>query len=162
MTSSEHSDGSKQPETVVELTTTTAGHALHTDDGHDFTNKQGDINQAAQDETSMGLLTALRNYPRAAAWSILLSTSIVMVAYDTILLNSFYAYPSFQKKKSPGLVMPKGNAGFQLSGRADFRMAQMLVGSLACCLLAACAMPTGQYQMRIDDFTLTLATGISL
>lgn len=99
MTPSEHSDGSKQPETnFVELTTTTAGHALHTDNGHDFTSKQGDINQAAQDETSMGLLTALRNYPKTAAWSILLSTSIVMVAYDTILLNSFYAYPSFQKK----------------------------------------------------------------
>jgi MFS transporter, SP family, general alpha glucoside:H+ symporter len=59
---------------------------------------EGDANEAAQVQTAMSLTMALKQYPKAAAWSILFSTTIVMLAYDTILLNSFYAYPSFQRK----------------------------------------------------------------
>jgi MFS transporter, SP family, general alpha glucoside:H+ symporter len=63
-----------------------------------FKDVDGDANEAAQAQTTMSLMTALRQYPKAAAWSILFSPTIVMLAYDTILLNSFYAYPSFQKR----------------------------------------------------------------
>ncbi|KAF2168684.1 hypothetical protein M409DRAFT_65549 [Zasmidium cellare ATCC 36951] len=58
----------------------------------------GDAVEAAVTQTHMSLLEGLRRYPKAAGWSILLSTTIVMLAYDTILLGSFYAYPSFQRK----------------------------------------------------------------
>ncbi|KAK4554274.1 hypothetical protein LTR86_008482 [Recurvomyces mirabilis] len=68
-------------------------------DGDDIDAIKGGDSKAANDEqTHMTLRTALRQYPKAAAWSILFSTTIVMLAYDTILLNSFYAYPSFQRK----------------------------------------------------------------
>ena len=38
-------------------------------------------------EKNMGILEALKLYPKAAGWSILLSTAIVMEGYDTILLR---------------------------------------------------------------------------
>jgi len=58
----------------------------------------GDAKQAASAEHRMSLAEGLKSYPAAAAWSILISSTIVMVAYDTVLLNSFFAYPSFRKK----------------------------------------------------------------
>lgn len=58
----------------------------------------GNAKAAAVSETRMSLLQGLRAYPSAVGWSVLVSTSIVMVAYDTVLLNSFYAYPSFRNK----------------------------------------------------------------
>lgn len=60
--------------------------------------KAGDAVEAAVTQTHMSLTEGLRRHPKAASWSILLSTTIVMLAYDTILLGSFYAYPSFQRK----------------------------------------------------------------
>lgn len=63
-----------------------------------FAMKAGNAREAASSETHMTLGKALRLYPKAAAWSALISTTIVMVAYDTVLLNSFFAYPSFTRK----------------------------------------------------------------
>ncbi|KAK9318700.1 hypothetical protein V1517DRAFT_342455, partial [Lipomyces orientalis] len=43
-------------------------------------------------------LQALKLYPKAVGWSVLLSLAIVMEGYDIVLLNSFYAFPAFVKK----------------------------------------------------------------
>ena len=56
-----------------------------------FALKGGDAAEAATVQTRMSLLKGLKQYPKAAAWSILLSTTIVMLAYDTALLGNFYA-----------------------------------------------------------------------
>jgi len=51
-------------------------------------------------------------YPKAIFWALVMSLTIVMEGYDTILIGSFYAYPSFQKKYGqyyPGL-------GYQIPG----------------------------------------------
>lgn len=40
----------------------------------------------------------MRLYPKAVAWSMLISTCIVMEGYQTCLLSNFYAFPEFQRK----------------------------------------------------------------
>lgn len=45
----------------------------------------------------MTFVRACRLYPKAMAWSALLSMTIVMEGYDTTLVNSFYAFPVFRR-----------------------------------------------------------------
>ena len=54
--------------------------------------------QAALDEHNMTVREALRTYPKAVMWSLLVSTSIIMEGYDLVLINSFYAQESFARK----------------------------------------------------------------
>lgn len=62
----------------------------------------GDLNEDAyrgtQYEHNMTLLQAIRMYPKATAFSMILSLSVIMEGYDTSLLGSFFGYPQFQKK----------------------------------------------------------------
>ncbi|KAI6775282.1 hypothetical protein HG530_002040 [Fusarium avenaceum] len=53
--------------------------------------------QAADEEHSLTLLQAIRQYPKAVMWSALLSTSIIMEGYDIVLISSFFAQPSFRE-----------------------------------------------------------------
>ena len=41
---------------------------------------------------------ALRAYPYAAFWSLVVSMSIIMEGYDTNLIGNFYGYPAFAKQ----------------------------------------------------------------
>lgn len=54
--------------------------------------------QASDEEHAQTLFQALRDNRKAVAWSMLISMSIIMEGYDTILMGNFYAYPSFTKK----------------------------------------------------------------
>ncbi|KAL6890069.1 general substrate transporter [Trichoderma evansii] len=54
--------------------------------------------QAAEADHSLGFMQAIRKYPKAVMWSVLLSTSIIMEGYDIVLLFSFFAQPSFTKR----------------------------------------------------------------
>lgn len=71
-----------------------------------------DAQTATLNEHSMTLYQALRAQPWAVLWSIVVSMSIVMEGYDTILIGNFYAYPTFKEKY--GEYYP--DAGYQLSG----------------------------------------------
>ncbi|KAH8424580.1 hypothetical protein N8T08_001121 [Aspergillus melleus] len=53
---------------------------------------------ATDKEQNMTLLQGIKLYPKAVAWSILISTVIVMEGYDISLINNFYAFPQFSKK----------------------------------------------------------------
>lgn len=53
---------------------------------------------AADKERKMTLLQGIKLYPKAVAWSILISTCIVMEGYDITLVNNFYAFPPFNRK----------------------------------------------------------------
>ena len=46
----------------------------------------------------MTLMQGLRLYPKAVAWSILISTTIVMEGYDVSLVGNFYAFDTFNRK----------------------------------------------------------------
>ena len=52
---------------------------------------------ASQREHRMSFMQGLRMYPKAIGWSVLLSMTIVMEGYDTALINTFYAFPAFNK-----------------------------------------------------------------
>lgn len=64
-----------------------------------FDTKDSDMaRQAADQEHAMTLIQAIRRYPKAVLWSVLLSTSIIMEGYDIVLVSSFFAQPSFLKR----------------------------------------------------------------
>ncbi|GAA6041812.1 hypothetical protein JCM8097_007173 [Rhodosporidiobolus ruineniae] len=49
-------------------------------------------------EHKLTLKECLRRYPRCIAWSMMLSTALIMTGYDIVLLGSFYAMPQFNEK----------------------------------------------------------------
>ena len=53
---------------------------------------------AATDEISMSLAQAIKLYPKAVGWSVLLSSALIMEGYDLALLGSLYASPQFNMK----------------------------------------------------------------
>ncbi|KAK7718455.1 hypothetical protein SLS64_002410 [Diaporthe eres] len=53
---------------------------------------------AASEEKTMSLRQALRLYPKAIGWSVLLSSTLIMEGYDLALLGSLYASPQFNMK----------------------------------------------------------------
>ncbi|KFY23853.1 hypothetical protein V493_05587 [Pseudogymnoascus sp. VKM F-4281 (FW-2241)] len=57
----------------------------------------GAQNAEAQ-EKSMTLLQAIKLYPTAIGWSMVLSTALVMEGYDLLLLSNLYASPMFNQK----------------------------------------------------------------
>ncbi|KAK4153638.1 alpha-glucosides permease MPH3 [Chaetomidium leptoderma] len=61
---------------------------------------------ATEKEQKMTLLQGFRLYPKAVAWSMLISTCIVMEGYDICLINNFYAFPQFKQKY--GEQLPNG------------------------------------------------------
>ncbi|RFU80639.1 sugar porter sp family mfs transporter [Trichoderma arundinaceum] len=61
---------------------------------------------AAAKEQSMTLLQGIKLYPKAIAWSMIISTCIVMEGYDISLVNNFYAFPQFNEKY--GELFPDG------------------------------------------------------
>lgn len=48
---------------------------------------------AAHKEQKMSLLQGIKLYPKAIAWSVLISTTIVMEGYDISLVNNFCMCP---------------------------------------------------------------------
>lgn len=65
-----------------------------------------DAKDASNNEHSMSAWQALRVYPKAVAWSLLLSTAVIMEGYDVVLLANFYALPLFNQKY--GSITPDG------------------------------------------------------
>ena len=53
---------------------------------------------ASEKEQKMSLIQGIRLYPKAIAWSFVISTCIVMEGYDVALVNNFYAFTPFNEK----------------------------------------------------------------
>ena len=53
---------------------------------------------ASDSEHDETVRQALKNHWPAVLWSMGMSMSVVMEGYDTILMSSFFAYPSFAQK----------------------------------------------------------------
>ncbi|OXH30015.1 MFS transporter, SP family, general alpha glucoside:H+ symporter, partial [Cryptococcus neoformans] len=68
------------------------------DDIDDYDDVVQSARQGMESEKALSLRESLRRYPRAVAWSVLLSTSLVMEGFDTVLINNFYALPQFVQK----------------------------------------------------------------
>ncbi|KAI9642695.1 hypothetical protein NHQ30_008426 [Ciborinia camelliae] len=65
-----------------------------------------DAKASTEREHNMTLLQGIRLYPKAIAWSLLISTCIAMEGYDVCLLSNFYAFPQFNQKY--GEQLPDG------------------------------------------------------
>ncbi|KEZ45748.1 hypothetical protein SAPIO_CDS1546 [Scedosporium apiospermum] len=65
-----------------------------------------DAKAATDKERNMTLWQGIKLYPKAIAWSILISTCIVMEGYDISLVNNFYAFDQFNRKY--GEQLPDG------------------------------------------------------
>jgi Sugar (and other) transporter len=72
----------------------------------EFTDLHDEAREHAEKETSMGFMEGIKTYPNAVAWSVLLSSSIIMEGYDTNLLGSFFAFPVFNQQF--GNELPSG------------------------------------------------------
>jgi len=70
-----------------------------------------DAKAATKAEHRMTFIQGVKLYPKAMAWSVLLSCTIVMEGYDTTLINSFLAFPVF--RESYGSAVP--GHGYQIS-----------------------------------------------
>jgi SP family general alpha glucoside:H+ symporter-like MFS transporter len=55
-------------------------------------------NKATQSEQNMTLMEGLRLYPKAVAWSVLLSAAIIMEGFDKVLIANLMAVPAFKQK----------------------------------------------------------------
>ena len=55
---------------------------------------------ATEKEQEMTLLQGIRLYPKAIAWSVLISTCIVMEGYDVCLINNFCGCSSLARVAS--------------------------------------------------------------
>ncbi|KAH6974285.1 general substrate transporter [Ilyonectria sp. MPI-CAGE-AT-0026] len=62
--------------------------------------------EAKRVETSLSIKDAFRYYRKAVGWSICVSMSTVMESYGMLLMNSFFAFPTFKKKY--GEMLPDG------------------------------------------------------
>jgi SP family general alpha glucoside:H+ symporter-like MFS transporter len=49
-------------------------------------------------ERSLSPWEAIKAYPMAIFWALLVSMCVIMEGYDTILIGNFYAYPTFTAK----------------------------------------------------------------
>ena len=72
------------------------------DEVDDFLAKFLDLSNEAKDndskERSMPLSESIKTFPKAAFWSVVLSSALIMEGFDTNLINSFFTFPAFQKK----------------------------------------------------------------
>lgn len=59
---------------------------------------RNDASEAANLETNMSLKDGIRLYPAAIAWSMAISTCIVMEGFDLVLINGLYGQPAFAKR----------------------------------------------------------------
>lgn len=57
-----------------------------------------DAKHASDSEHEMTLLKAIKTYPQAIGWSVLLSSTLIMEGYDLALLGGLYASPKFNEK----------------------------------------------------------------
>ena len=72
-----------------------------------------DAHLANINEHEITIRKALRAYPYAALWSLVVSLSIIMEGYDTNLIGNFYGYPAFSKQFG---TYDASTASYQVSG----------------------------------------------
>ena len=69
------------------------------------------VQAATHAEHKMSFLRGVRLYPKAIAWSALLSATIIMEGYDTTLIGNFFAFPVFRRNYGH----PVPGSGYQIS-----------------------------------------------
>ncbi|KAJ2985924.1 hypothetical protein NUW58_g5279 [Xylaria curta] len=73
----------------------------------DFMTLVNEANEANERERAMTLRHALKVYPKAIGWSMLLSSCLIMEGYQTAVVGSYLAYPAFKDRF--GILAPNGD-----------------------------------------------------
>jgi SP family general alpha glucoside:H+ symporter-like MFS transporter len=94
-------------------------------DIHDKSLNNANI-EATAHEHKLSVWQGFKTYKRAAFWSILISTTVVMEGYDVTLIGSFYGYPAFREKYGTWL---NEEDGYQIS--ANWQQRFNCLGALA-------------------------------
>ncbi|KAJ5690734.1 hypothetical protein N7462_005126 [Penicillium macrosclerotiorum] len=76
-----------------------------------------DARNATTEEHNMTIMKAVKMYPKACLWSMVVSLVVIMDGYDTALMGSFFGFPSLSKairhtskwQTALGLASPLGN-----------------------------------------------------
>ena len=68
------------------------------DSSSKFVLLSSEAKEATDAEHAMTVRQAIKLYPKAITWSVLLSTAIAQEGYDSVLISAFYAFPVFTKK----------------------------------------------------------------
>ncbi|CAG8090836.1 unnamed protein product [Penicillium salamii] len=89
------------------------GH-VHSD--HSDLKTSTEAHATIEKEHNMGPWQALKLYPKAVGWSLLLSCAIIMEGYDVVLIGSFFGFPAFNEKY--GQQMSDGSYGLAASWQA--------------------------------------------
>ena len=93
----------------------------------DLSNIAHEAQRGTDAEHELGLRKSLKLYPKAMAWSIFLSTCVIMEGFDITLIASLFAYPAFQEKF--GVLQPDGS--YQLTAAWQSGITNgMLVGQV--------------------------------
>lgn len=69
--------------------------------------------QGSENEHELGFRNAVVHHKKAIFWAMVMSATIIMEGYDTSLMSSFYAYPSFKEKYG----VRTGDGTYELEGR---------------------------------------------
>ena len=73
---------------------------------------------AIRAEQKITFLSGCRLYPKAMAWSMAISSVIIMEGFDTLLIFSFFSFPAFRRAYG----VPTGNDNFQIPTRWQFAL----------------------------------------
>ncbi|KAI5919526.1 general substrate transporter [Camillea tinctor] len=88
--------------------------------------------QAWVAEKEIGLWEAIKTNRRAVFWSVMISMSLIMEGYDTALVTSFFAYPTFQRKYGeyfPSIQQYQLSGAWQ-AGLSDAQVVGLIIGGL--------------------------------
>jgi SP family general alpha glucoside:H+ symporter-like MFS transporter len=72
--------------------------AHHDEEPAPLKDRAADAKQAADGEQAMTIMQAIRTYPKAIGWSILLSSTLIMEGYDLALFGNLYGNPQFNRR----------------------------------------------------------------
>ncbi|KAJ6007105.1 hypothetical protein N7499_000769 [Penicillium canescens] len=105
----------------VEKGSNSIDHATHPEVDQTDLKTSNEAHAAIEKEHNMTPWQALRIYPKAVGWSLLLSCAIIMEGYDVVLLGSFLGFPAFNEKY--GNLMSDGTYGLAASWQAGLNNA---------------------------------------
>jgi SP family general alpha glucoside:H+ symporter-like MFS transporter len=105
----------------VEKDSNSIDHATHPEVNQTDLKTSNEAHAAIEKEHNMTPWQALRIYPKAVGWSLLLSCAIIMEGYDVVLLGSFLGFPAFNEKY--GNLMSDGSYGLAASWQAGLNNA---------------------------------------
>jgi SP family general alpha glucoside:H+ symporter-like MFS transporter len=99
-------NGSSGPEVFTQTDFATAPIGKQGPDAVDMLSGAAAAAAATEAEKLMSLREAVRTYPKAIGWSILLSSAIIMEGFDQVLTPTFFALDQF--KRFYGELQPNG------------------------------------------------------